>query len=151
MLVAVLAYGGLRWKLGALDRQIVEQQRREQELDLLLKQGEPTLQGADFLNQWEDRNINWLDEMRQMHSVMPGTERLYLNHWRFDTGLGDVAGKIEANGFALQQSDVDLLDQKLDDLPRHRVRPNEIGAGSSALDYPIGFEIDVDVESAAEK
>ena len=78
---------------------------------------------------------------------MPGTERLYLHHWRFDSIVGETLGTTEATGFARQREDAEQFSQRLAEQAGFRIRPNPIGYTESAPEYPTVFQLDAELVS----
>jgi len=136
-------YGGVRLYLKSLSDKIADTQLLDQQLETVLEEGEPVLELAGFLDQWERRRMDWLDQMRRIGESMPGTERVYLERWHFDTAPGDIAGKTHADGFARERQDVEAVNQRLADQPGLRVRPNPIRT-NSGFGYPFQFELDAE-------
>ncbi len=135
---------GVWLQLQSLDEQITRKQLEDQQLELLLKQGQPTLQSAEALGEWQKRNVNWLPQMQAVIGAMPDADRMYLQNWRFTSGQGDAAAGVQADGFARERADVERLNQQLADQQGFRVQPNEIQSQSFG-EYPFHFELDADV------
>jgi Tfp pilus assembly PilM family ATPase len=131
--------------LRTLDNRIQQQLSREQELDLLLKQGEPVRRAAGSIGEWEKRNLNWLEQMAAVSDCLPAEDRLYFENWRMQLSVGQAAGRLEADGYARERADVEQMNEELADQPGYQVRPQEIQSGASYQKYPIQFEIDVDL------
>lgn len=138
-------YGGVRLYLNSLADQIADRQSEDQQLESALTQGEPVLQMSEFLDDLESRRVDWLDQMQQISLSMPGTERIYLERWRFDAVSGDVVGRVHADGFARERQDVEVTNQRLADLGGFRVRPNAIRSHRGDPEYPVRYELDADL------
>jgi hypothetical protein len=98
-----------------------------------------------FLSSWERQRVDWLDQMQLIGAEMPGTERLYLDRWRFDAGSGTSYSTTEATGFARQREEAQQFAQRLADQAGIRVRPNPIGSGGNDPDYPILVQLNAEL------
>jgi hypothetical protein len=148
MLVCV--YAASRLYLQTLNEQIAEKQAHVQKLEAALEQGRPTMELSDVVATWEDRRLDWLAEMNRMAAAMPNQpeptqHRIYLDVWRLDTTPGDLRGTVQADGFARDRRDVEILNQRLDDQDGLRIRPNAIPESKSGDEYPVPFQIDIDL------
>ena len=148
LLVAVLlpaTYFGLRLRMNSLRGQIAEKQRLLRENEDELKAGEPVRDAVKSLAAWQRQRVDWLEQMQRMTTDMPGTERLYLDRWRFDRGVAPALGSIEADGFARDRQDVQRTTQRLAEQPGVRIRPNPIGSGGDDPEYPILYQLDAEL------
>jgi len=138
-------YGGVRLYLNSLADQIADRKAQDQQLESALTRGEPVLQMSEFLDELESRRVDWLDQMQHISLSMPGTERIYLERWRFDAVPGDVVGRVHADGFARARQDVEATNQRLADQGGFRVRPNAIRSHRGDPEYPVRYELDADL------
>ncbi len=113
LLIAGGAFVGLKLHLSKLDAEIEERQAEVNALDKAIENGQPQLRSMTVVNEWNERNIKWLNEMLKLTEVLPGTDRIYLADVRFNPSAGATVAQIEANGFARDWSDVEQLQQKL--------------------------------------
>jgi len=141
------AYGGVRIYLKSLADEIAAKQLQDQQLESDLTQGEPVLQMSEFLDELESRRVDCLDQMRRINQSMPGTERIYLETWRFDAVPGDIVGRVHADGFARDRQDVEATNQRLADQRGFRIRPNAIRSHRGDPEYPVRFELDADLDA----
>lgn len=145
--IATLFYVGTRMHLASLKDQITKRERAEKKLDAILKQGQPTLELNAQLDAWERQRSDWLGEMVRVGDAMPGTDRLYLSRWRFDTAAGDIATTLQASGVARARQDVESLNDQLASQAGLRIRPKPIGENQGDEEYSFDFQLDAEAAS----
>ncbi len=134
-----------RARLSALDREIENKRAALEQLDQVVQQGQPLLSSAAAVGQWQQRDVNWLEQLEALARAMPEPDRIYLANCRLQTVSGETLARVQADGSARERSDVESLYQRLADRSAFRVRPNEIESGPVYEDFPVRFEIDADI------
>lgn len=148
LLLLSVSYLASRFYLGSLDARIAENEQMIRQHERTWQQSEPARATAAFLTSWEARRVDWLEQMQRIAGEMPGTERVYLDAWRFDLGLGEALGTTSATGFARQRQDAEQLTQRLAERGGFRIRPNPIESAVRDPEYPFLYQLDAEVVSA---
>ena len=147
LLAAAIGYGSLQLHLSDLDNAIAAKQKDEKKLKGLVKDGQTDLKSAARIGEWDDHNVNWLDQMGELNRVLGGTERIYLIDCRFRPSTRGAVASLRAIGFARQRRDVVVLHQRLAE--RHfRVNPYDIERSNKDSEYPYRFELNLQLVSA---
>lgn len=148
----VLLIGGVYAKLkfdeARLDDQIAALQKRDAEVSDFNKRNEATLGKANDLAAWTARQIDWLEQMRAIGGLLPGTSDLYLSDLRAVPSTGDASGRVRVTGYARERRLVESVAQRLA-AAKYRVRPPEIRFSQRDAGFQYRFEIDVDLLLAA--
>jgi Tfp pilus assembly PilM family ATPase len=134
-----------RWRqLSDLSDQIAQLSTKERQLTQVLKRGEPTLASLHLIDQWQQGETPWLDELLNFTKHMPDTEHIYLNSLTLEPEFGASAARIKSEGFARQRDDIMGLNQSfLSEENRYRVLPHGARASTTDADYPWRFESEV--------
>ncbi|MCH7988251.1 MAG: pilus assembly protein PilM, partial [Planctomycetes bacterium] len=100
VLVSAISYGSVQMHLSDLDEQISSKRTEISKIESDLKKGKPVLASAKVIGEWDQRNINWLDEMLELNEILPGTGLIFLRSYEFNTSgtSEDILAKIEAIG-----------------------------------------------------
>jgi Tfp pilus assembly PilM family ATPase len=110
----VLLLGFAHWlRLGSLDTTIESLNDEEVRLNKQIADGAPTKASSDLVAQWVNDGEEWLDELPELTSRMPGTDRVYLKKLRCQPKVG-VAGFATFNldGFAREEKDALNLNER---------------------------------------
>jgi Tfp pilus assembly PilM family ATPase len=145
LLLLTTAYLTSRLYLSSLDGRIAEKENSIRKQDEYLRQGEPTRETMAVLSSWESRQVDFLEQMKRIGAELPGTQRVYLESWRFDLATGEALATTEATGFARERQDAERATQRLAEQAGFRVRPNPIGTAGSDPEYPILFQLDAEM------
>ena len=134
-----------RWRhLSDLSDQITQLTTKERQLTQVLKRGEPILASLELIQQWQEGETPWLEELQSFTKRMPDTDRIYLSSLKLEPEFGASPARIKAEGFARQRDDVMGLNQSfLTDEDRYRVLPHGARASTTDADYPWRFESEV--------
>jgi Tfp pilus assembly PilM family ATPase len=158
-LVAATGYGWYWNALAGLDAQIESARKIHAKLNTTIQQGQPTLQAAAQVDDWNRHNINWLDTMTQFNHLFTNlnrdgsaedgratrnSHRIYLTELHFSASGQTSQGQIKAKGFSKLDDDVNQLRDDLSD-QNYRVSPPKIGWSRSD---PGGYfrTLDMDFE-----
>jgi Tfp pilus assembly PilM family ATPase len=145
LLVITLSAAVIQLTLSSLDQRITEARKRDVDLNLLLKAGQPTLDSAKTIGDWSVRDVNQLKQIADLDGFMQGTERLYVSDYNFGPASGDAIAKLIAKGNAKERIDWEQLRRRLVDAKTYRVTPKELTQSNRDPDYPNRFELDADL------
>ena len=146
----LVTFGIQQVRQAGLDREIERLQAEKLKLDPLVRAGQPDLELAGSIGDWTERNVHWIDQVREFNRVLGSTDRMYLSEYRvIATTRGPVA-RIHATGFARGERDVRLLPQKFADND-YRVNPDyRLVRNDDDSEYPYRFELKIELVSALE-
>ena len=141
---AVLAFGliGYQWmRLSRLDSEIDDKNVEETALNDKLKVYEPSDQTAGLVARWDAEGEDWLEELAELNTRMPPTDKVYLNKLRLEPRSGQAAAAvIHLDGFARDQNEVLLLNPRfLVAGDRYQGRPVKELPDSKQEYYPAAF------------
>ena len=126
------------------DQQITELQQRESDLNKLLERNDAALRTAEAIGNWENGDVPPVETLAGLQALLTGTDRLYFQSLKFSPGTRDAAAQIRGSGFARTRRDFEELEQRLAD-QGYRVRSHTPATSNRDPDYPVLFELDVDV------
>ena len=145
LLVIALSAAVIQLTLSSLDNSIADTKKREDDLNLLLKAGQPTLDSAKTIGDWTARDVNQLKQIADLDGIMQGTERLYVSDYNFGPASGDALAKLSAKGSAKDRIDWQQVRQRLVDAKTYSVTPKELTQSNRDPDYPNRFELDANL------
>lgn len=140
--IALIAFGMSRWQVAQLNAQIRDRRTELTRYDKSIRTGQPTVDAAETIHEWADRDIDWLGQMHDIFSEFPETSELYLAEYQCLPASGTFLGRVEAKGFARDRRQVELLYQRLA-AAGYRVLPHEISRKSEDPDYPYSFQLEI--------
>ncbi len=139
----VIFAGGYFWRQGKInellaDKSLIDEQNTE--VKGLLAAGEKEMQQAERVGEWVDRDIEWLDEMVRLKSILPTTDRMFIDNFQFNTVQRGGIGTIRLEGFAKAEADINELARTLRDAG-YGVKPYEPEFRASAVSQDYGVKI----------
>ncbi len=130
-------------RISDLDDQLAEQQKIQRDLDDFLKRGQPTLESVALIQKWETSNSKALKLIEKIETVLPGTDRLYLDELDLTRSAGQSISRLKASGHAKDELDVRDINQQLSN-NNFRIHPRTNKSGAIDAKYPVPFEIDAE-------
>lgn len=144
-LLFMLSYGVFLSKKSSLEASIEALNESIGETDRKLKVGAPQLDAFQRVESWSLGQSNPIAIWNRLRNHMPGTDRLYLSELRLQpVSTEEVEARFTGVGFARLRNDVDNLYQQLAE-NGFRVTPQATSNTSRDPDYPVRFELNVDV------
>jgi Tfp pilus assembly PilM family ATPase/Tfp pilus assembly protein PilN len=147
VLAIAAAFGATQWWASSLHQDIDDADEQLAEFDRMIKSGRPTVEAANVINEWQTHSDDWLARMTHLNEVLPGTDRIYLQNYRFTPRAGNSAGHVHADGFARSDDDVFDLYQRLSERG-YRVQPQSVPRTSKDSEYPYRFQLELDLTIA---
>ncbi|WP_339731135.1 hypothetical protein [uncultured Gimesia sp.] len=126
-----------------LDEQLADRQKVSKDLAEFLKRGQPTLESVALIDEWENSNSKALKVMQELNTVLPGTDRVYLNELDVTRSAGQSISRLRATGHAKNDLDIRDLNQQLSN-NHYRVHPKRSNLTTADSVYPVPFEIDAE-------
>lgn len=140
-----LAYGSFLSQKGALEASIDALNESISDAEQKLRAGQPQEDAFSRLDTWSLGQVAPLESWNRLRNFIPGTDRLYLSELRLQPlASPDVEARFTGVGFARQRNDVDDLYQNLAE-NGFRVTPQATTTSSRDPDYPIRFELSVEL------
>ena len=107
------------------------------EIKETLKAGEHELVQADKVRAWVSRDIEWLDELVKLQTLLPSTDRMFIDNVQFQTVAQNGTGTISMEGYAKSDTDISNLARRLREAG-YPVEPYEPEFRASAVsDYGV--------------
>ena len=132
--------GGYIWRRGQI-RSLTDAQTlmtaANVEIKEKLKAGEDELVQAAKVGAWVDRDIEWLDEIVKLQTLLPPTDRMFIDNFQFQTVQQNGTGTITLEGYAKSETDIANLARRLREAG-YPVEPYEPEFRASAVsDYGV--------------
>jgi Tfp pilus assembly PilM family ATPase len=104
--VLVVLLGAYQWwRLSDQESQIAALTAESNELNDKIKKGEPVVNAAALVTQWQADGEDWLDELAALNKRMPATDRVYLKSLQVKPKLGTTESIIALEGLARERKD----------------------------------------------
>jgi Tfp pilus assembly PilM family ATPase len=149
VIALVVAYGTTLWQSRVIDRDIKSANETLAKLDELIKRAQPTVTIATAIDEWDQRDVDFLSQITHLNRMLPGTDRILLEQLRFNSLVGEEIAQIQADGLARTREDVESLYQRLAD-KKYRVRTHGIQSTDQDQDYPVRFMLDLGITPETE-
>lgn len=104
-LVAIVLVGYFM-RLSQLNSEIAALEGQIGALTASVKQGKPTVEAAQTVQDWADTNVNWLETVAQFQTRLPSAERIYLTRLNADGPVNKQPAKLVVEGHAREQKDI---------------------------------------------
>lgn len=144
-LLLLMVYGSFSSRKSGLEASIAALNDSISATDRKLVAGQPQLEAFQNIDTWKTGNIDPVSVWNRLRNHMPGTDRLYMSELRLQPLVAtDAEARFTGVGFARLRNDVDNLNQQLAE-NGFRVTPQATTTSSRDPDYPIRFEINVEV------
>jgi Tfp pilus assembly PilM family ATPase len=146
--VAVL--GGIHLRVARLDQTIAQLQSDNESRQKMLEKNAPLMDTAKALDEWTRRDIDWLDQFRQMESAIGGTEKLHLTSFDAQVAYRNALATISATGRAKSRHDVESMNERLS-ASGYGPRAKEIVNDAANREFPAKFDLSVEVVDSPQK
>jgi Type IV pilus assembly protein PilM len=106
------------WRSGRLTEaqdNLAAIQAEVRELTSAVKSGEDERERAAAVREWVARDINWLDQVDALRTLIGSTEYIYVRDLAFDVKSGQDLGTIRVDGYAKSRAEVENLGRRLTD------------------------------------
>jgi len=153
-LAAMLLFaGGYFWRQGRVnqlteDVAVIEGENLE--IKEALAAGEKDLLQAEKVGDWAQRDIRWLDELVRLKSILPSTDRMFVDNFQLLTIQRGGIGAIKLDGFARSEADINTLARRLRDAG-YGVKPfePEYRAAPGLPDYAVRIVLEISLPENA--
>ena len=143
--VAIL--GGIHLRVARLDEQIATLQSSNERAADNLEKSDPLMKTAKLIEDWTQRNVDWLEQFRQIETAIGGTDRLHFVSFNGEVAYMNSLATITASGRAKSRHDVESMNEKL---ARSGLRPasrRKSRPTRRIATFPEKFELSVEINS----
>ncbi len=103
-----------------------------------------TLEIAKTMEDWQKRNVSWLEEAGKIGEALGSREQMYVDSIHFQSNLRGPIANLRIEGFAKGRTDSDALDRRLVER-NFVVKAHPMGEKSDDAEYPYPIGVDVDL------
>lgn len=143
-LLLLVGYGMFASQKASLQANIDALTTRSVDLDGQLKKGEPSFIAHQRLSGWKEGQTELFEIWTQLQNVMPTTDKLYISELRVSPKQGEVQAHVTGIGYSRQRSFVEDFKDALAN-NGFRVKPQATKDSNRDPDFPIQFELDVEL------
>jgi hypothetical protein len=144
VLLLIGIWGAIQRKVWQMDDDIASIDASNKKAQDLLKKNAPLLETAGSVDDWTQRDIDWLEQFRVIEQAKGGPDKLYLTMFDANVGTRDKLATIVAAGRAKLPNEVDDFEDHLHD-QGFRVTPKEISEDTSDPLYPVKIDLNLDI------
>ncbi len=116
-LAALLLFAGIHfWRQGQINELTAKKNLlvgSNNQIKQKLASGEQELVQANAIQNWVDRDIEWLDEVVKLQNILPETDRFFVDNVQFSTVQKGGTGIAKLEGYAKTPSDIEMVGRLL--------------------------------------
>jgi hypothetical protein len=152
VLVLLGIWGVIQRRVWQLEDQIAKMTDNNDKIKKMLAGSTPLRETASSVEDWTQRDIDWLEQFRIIEQAKGGADKLYLT--TFDANVANSTANrstlalIVAAGRAKVPNDVEDFEDQLHGLG-YRVNPKEISEDTTDPQYPVKIDLNLDIVPAA--
>ena len=143
--ILMLIVGGCWWYMGTLDNSILATQRKTQNQRAVVEAAQKRIDEHRAVADWLRRDINWLDELRDVSNDLPSAQKAMVRDLRAAV-VTSGNGVITLEGVVDQQQTISELERALRD-ETHRVQGEGGRKEQRVKDYPWRFKETVVIQT----
>ncbi|HET6328933.1 MAG TPA: hypothetical protein VFG04_29890 [Planctomycetaceae bacterium] len=144
VLVLVGIWGAIQRRVWQLDDQIAQLKTKNGAAQNLLDKNAALRETAASVDDWTQRDIDWLEHFRMIEQAKGGADKLYLTTFDANVATRDKLAVVVAAGRAKVPSEVDDFEDKLVELG-YRVTPKEISEDTTDPQYRVKIDLNLEV------
>jgi hypothetical protein len=144
VLLLVGIWGAIQRRVWQLEEQIATLKSENDAAQALLDKNAPLRETAAWVDDWTQRDIDWLEQFRLIELAKGGADKLYLTTFDANVASRDKLAVVVAAGRAKMPSEVDDFEDKLVELG-YRVTPKEISEDTTDPLYPVKIDLNLEV------
>jgi hypothetical protein len=142
LVLAVL--GGIHLRVARLDEQIADLTGKNETRQKTLDKSAPLMDTAKSLDDWTRRDIDWLEQFRQIEAAIGGTDKLHFASFDGQIAYRNALATITATGRAKSRHDVEAMNERLSK-DGYGPRAKEILSDPANREFPVKFDLSVEV------
>ncbi len=144
ILAAILTHS----KVSEKEKELKQLNARSREMDKELVAFRKFVHQTGKVNEWGTRKVNWLDEIKSLTQLLPGTDKMYVKHmFLTESPSGEYRAEITLEGQAKSRQIIDQLAKTLSDTGRYEVVPGP-QITLQGDDYSENFKLNLKVSKA---
>ncbi len=144
VLVLVGIWGAIQRRVWQLDDQIAQLKTENGAAQTLLDKNAPLRETAASVDDWTQRDIDWLEQFRMIEQAKGGADKLYLTTFDANVATRDKLAVVVAAGRAKVPSEVDDFEDELVKLG-YRVTPKEISEDTTDPQYRVKIDLNLEI------
>ncbi len=144
VLLVIGIWGAIQRKVWQLDDEIASVDAGNKRAQELLKKNASLMETAGSVDDWTQRDIDWLEQFRVIEQAKGGADKLYLTMFDANVGTRDKLATIVAAGRAKLPNEVDDFEDRLH-TQGFRVTPKEISEDATDPLYPVKIDLNLDI------
>jgi hypothetical protein len=109
-----------------------------------LEAGSTDLEYAAKIGRWVDRDIEWLDELARLRTIMPGTDRIFIDNIAMAAVPQNAVGLVRLEAWAKSEADINELTRRLREAG-YGVKPFDTDLRPAAVsqEYQVRVQLEV--------
>lgn len=145
--VAVVAaiFAGIHLRVARLDDEIEKLQADNVSREATLKKNDELMATAKTLDNWSERNIDWLDQFQKIEKAIGGTDKLHFTMFDGQVATRDTLATITAAGRAKARRDVEAMNERLSKA-EYAPQAKAINPDPNNAEFPEKFDLSVEVK-----
>jgi hypothetical protein len=143
--VVVAVFAGIHVRASRLEDQIAELQTTNAARKKTLKNNEELMATSSKLDEWNERNIDWLDQFQKIEKAIGGTDKLHFILFDGQVAMRDSLATVTAAGRAKTRHDVEAMNEHLSQAD-YGPRAKEIKPDQTNPAFPEKFELSVEIK-----
>ncbi|HEV7998316.1 MAG TPA: hypothetical protein VGP63_00460 [Planctomycetaceae bacterium] len=149
VLLLVGIWFAIQSRVWQLEKQIASLKSENDAAQLLLDKNAPLRETAASIDDWAQRDIDWLEQFRTIEQAKGGADKLYLTSFDANVAGRSALAVIVATGRAKLPNEVDDFEDQLHQLG-YRVTPKEISEDTTDPQYPVKIDLNLEIVPKAE-
>jgi len=145
LVVVAAILGGIHLRVVKLEGEIADLETKNAASQKTLDKNADLLDTAKSLDDWSQRNIDWLDQFRKIESAIGGTDKLHFASFDGQVAYRNALATITATGRAKSRRDVEAMNERLSQAD-YSPRAKEIMTDAADAEFPEKFDLSVEIK-----
>lgn len=144
VVVLIVGFQHLQSRKEKLNQQIARLTTELRNLESENRKQDSFIQKATFVNGWEQRRVNWLEELSELQAYLPDRNRAYLRQLEFRLPESMDPPSAIATGYAKNQTDIMSMNARLssEESP-FDLQPKPFSTDQKSAPFDNQFELDL--------
>ena len=142
--VLVVGFQYLQSRKEKLNKQLAVLNTDLRNLESENRKQDSFIQKAAFVNRWEQRRVNWLEELSELQEYLPDRKRAYLRQLEFRLPESMDPPSTIATGYAKSQTDIMSMNARLSsEQSPFDLQPKPFSTDEQSAPFDNQFELDL--------
>jgi Tfp pilus assembly PilM family ATPase len=146
VVVVAAVLGGIHLRVVKLESEIAKLESENVDLQKTLDKNAPLLETVKSLDDWTQRDIDWLDQFRKIEAAIGGTDKLHFASFDGQVAYRNALATITATGRAKSRRDVESMNERLSEAD-YGPRAKEIVTDTAGGEFPEKFDLSVEIKT----